>query len=432
MTADTAWFTDARFGMFIHWGLYATPARGEWIMNNESIPPDEYRQRYFADFDPDLYDPQAWAADAAAAGMRYAVITAKHHEGFCLWDSAHTGLKAPNTRAGRDLLKPWTEAFRGAGLRTGLYYSLLDWSHPDYVVDPHIGPFRAGTPAEREALNRDRSQPRYAAYMRAQVEELLTRYGDIDIMWFDFSYPRLDDPRGPGKGRDDWESERLVELIRRLRPGIILDDRLDLPGVGDIATPEQFQPRTGLVRDGKPVVWEACQTMGGWWGYQRDGGAWRDSDELIRTLIDTVSKGGNLLLNVGPTARGELCPRTRERLRGIAAWMRHHAAAIHGCGAAPAGIACPQDCRLTWDARRRRLFVHVFAWPYQHLHIDGLKGKVRSARLMLDGSELAMHGLKDWQMHVARDAGFGPDLLSINLPIPRPDTAVPVIELQLA
>lgn len=364
--------------------------------------------------------------------MRYAVITAKHHEGFCLWDSAHTDLKATNSGAGRDLLKPWAEAFRARGLRTGFYYSLLDWSHPDFVHDRHFGPWKDLPPEELAVKNRGRDMHRYAGYMRDQVQELLTGYGDIDVLWFDFSYTKKpDDPRGPGKGRADWESEELLALIRRLRPGAILDDRIDLPGAGNFASPEQFTPRTGLVRDGKPVVWEACQTMGGWWGYQRSNAAWRSADELIRTLIDTVSKGGNLLLNVGPTARGELCPRTQERLRAIGAWMVHHGDAIHGCGAAPAEFVCPPDCRLTWNPRTRRLYVHVFAWPYQHLHIDGLRGKVRSARLMLDGSELPLSGLKEWQLHMAQGAGFGPDLLSVTLPVEQPATAVPVIELDM-
>ncbi len=431
MPGDTTWFTEARFGMFIHWGLYAIPGRGEWVMNNEKIHPDEYRRRYFAAFDPDRYDPAAWAALAARAGMKYAVITAKHHEGFCLWDSAFTDYKATTAGAGRDLLKPWATAFRSAGLRTGFYYSLLDWSHPQYVLDRHIGPLRELPPEELAVLNQGRDQARYARYMRDQVGELLTNYGDIDVMWFDFSYPYRDSPKGRGKGREDWESEALVEHIRRHRPGIIIDDRVDLPGAGDFYSPEQFTPRTGLMKDGKPVVWEACQTMGGWWGYQREGGAWRDSSELIRTLVDTVSKGGNLLLNVGPTARGELCPKTVARLTAIGDWMQHHAVAIHGCGNAPPHLTAPPDSRLTWNPRTRKLYVHLFAWPYQHLHIDGLAGKVERARLLSDGAELPLTGLKDWQLHMAHGAGFSADLLSITLPIAPPETPVPVIELTL-
>ncbi len=431
-TADTAWFTEARFGMFIHWGLYALGARHEWLMNNEEIDPAVYRERYFPRFNPDLYNPAAWAALAAGAGMRYAVITAKHHEGFCLWDSAHTDFKAPNTPAGRDLLAPWCEAFRAAGLRTGLYYSLLDWSHPDCVLDRHIGPLRNKSPEEIAQRNAGRDPNRYAAYMRAQTEELLTRYGDIDILWHDFSYPKAaDDPRGPGKGRDDWQSKELLALIRRLRPSVILDDRLDLPGVGDVHTPEQFQPRTGVRVDGKPVVWEACQTLSGSWGYHRDESSFRDGDELIHTLIDTVSKGGNLLLNVGPTARGEIDARAADRLSHIGRWMRRHARAIHGCGSAPEGLVAPPDCRLTWNAHTNRLYVHCFAWPYKHLHIEGLAERAVYAQFLHDGSEVSMKGLDDWQQHAAKAAGIGGDLLSLRLPQTPPPVAVPVIEIEL-
>jgi len=172
-TADTSWFVRDRFGLFIHWGLYAMGARHEWLMARESIDPAVYRDRYFPRFDPDLYDPDLWADAAADAGMKYFVVTTKHHEGFCLWDSAHTDFKAPNTPAQRDLLRPMVEAFRKRGLRTGFYYSLIDWSHPDFVIDPHIGPLKNAP--DREARNAGRDQRRYAAYMRAQVEELLTR-----------------------------------------------------------------------------------------------------------------------------------------------------------------------------------------------------------------------------------------------------------------
>jgi alpha-L-fucosidase len=398
-------------------------------MRNEAIPPEVYRQRYFTRFDPDLYDPQVWARAAAGAGMKYVVATAKHHEGFCLFDSRHTDFKATNTPARRDLIRPMMDAFRGEGLRAGLYYSLLDWSHPDYVIDPHIHPL--ATHPERVRMNATRDQRRYAAYMRAQIEELLTGYGDIDVMWFDFSFPRED---GTGKGRNDWESEELLKVVRRLRPGIILDDRLDFPGCGDVVTPEQFQPRGRYRVDGRPVVWEACQTMCWSWGYHSQEGLqdnYRTSAELIRTLIDTVSKDGNLLLNIGPTSRGEIEPNQLRRLEEIGAWMRQRSRAIHGCGVAPEGIATPEDCRLTWNARTRRLYVHLFAWPYKHLHLPGLTQRVEYAQFLHDGSELHQRGLEEWQQKHAQDAGFTADTLSIRLPLQRPDVAVPVIELFL-
>jgi alpha-L-fucosidase len=425
MSSDTTWFVKDRFGMFIHWGLYALGSRHEWLMHRESIPPAEYRARYFDKFDPDLYDPQLWADAADDAGMKYFVVTAKHHEGFCLWDSAHTDFKAPNTPAKRDLLKPMVDAFRSRGLRAGLYYSLLDWSHPDFLVDQVHGPLREAP--NKDELNKGRDQSRYAAYMRNQVQELLTKYGDIDVLWFDFSYPQ----HPGGKGRADWESEKLVELIRKLRPSIILDDRLDLPGVGDIHTPEQFQPRVRYTVDGKNVVWEACQTLSGSWGYHRDEADWRDADELIRTLIDCVSKDGNLLLNVGPTSRGEFDERALSRLRDIGRWMKRHSRSIYGCGPAPEGIETPRDCRLTYNSATRRLYCHIFAWPYKHLYLDGLNGKVAYAQLLHDGSEVALRGLEPWQAKHGASAGIKPDTLAITLPQKRPDVAVPVVELVL-
>lgn len=433
MPGDTTWFTKARFGMFIHWGLYAVPAReaGEWIMDREKIPPEEYRQKYLQDFTADAFDPEEWATLAARAGMRYAVLTTKHHDGFCLWDSAHTDYKATNSGAKRDLVRPWAEAFRAKGIYAGLYYSLIDWSHPDFVLDRIVGPFRDLPEADMAKHNVGRDQRRYAAYMRAQTTELLTQYGDIDVMWFDFSYPNHMPERGRGKGAPEWESEELVKVIRSLRPGIVIDDRLDLPGSGDFASPEQFMPRIPMEKEGKRIVWESCQTMGGSWGYVRDTNGWRDSAEIIRTLVDTVSKNGNLLLNVGPDAHGRLCPRTKERLQAIGDWMQYHAPAIHGCGPAPEGLITPPDCRYTYDATKNILYVAVFAWPFKFLHLDGLAGKVRSARLMLDGSELPMHGLDESQRRRAVGAGFGPDLLSLNIPIAQPATPVPVIALQL-
>jgi len=421
---DTSWFVRDRFGMFIHWGLYSLGARHEWMMNNEKVPPEVYRERYFPRFDPDLYDPKIWARAAAEAGMKYFVITTKHHEGFCLWDTAYTDFKAPNTPAGRDLLKPVVDAFRAEGIRVGFYYSLLDWSHPDFVLDPHIGPLRDAP--DREARNKGRDQGKYAAYMRNQVKELLTGFGDVDVLWFDFSYPR---PDGKGKGRADWESGELAKLVRSLRPSIIVDDRLDLPGFGDVLTPEQYQPRQWYTRDGVPVVWEACQTFSGSWGYHRDESDWRDADELIRTLIDTVSKGGNLLLNVGPTSRGEFDDRALERLRAIGRWMRRNGRSIYGCTQAPADFRCPPDCRFTWNPEKKRLYVHLFAWPYKHLHIDGLKRKVAYAQLLHDGSEVKLSGLEAWQPERAVGAGIKEDTLSINLPQRKPDAAVPVLEL---
>lgn len=424
---DTSWFVKDRFGLFIHWGLYSMGARHEWLKHSEKIPNETYDERYFKRFDPDLYDPEAWADACAGAGMKYFVITTKHHEGFCLWDSKHTEYKAPNTPAKRDLLRPMVDAFRKRGIKIGLYHSIIDWHHPDYVLDNKNGPYRDH--AEREAMNAGRDQAKYAAYLHAQVRELLTDFGKIDIMWFDFSFPDKDAPDDftKGKGHKAWKSPELLEMIRSLQPDIILDDRLDWPEGWDIKTPEQVQPREWVKVDGQPVVWEACQTFSGSWGYHRDEQTWRSIENLVHTLIDCVSKGGNLLLNVGPTARGEFDARALDRLKGFGEWMRRHGRAIYGCTQAPEGFKTPQDCRLTYNPETNRLYVHCLAWPYKAIHLDGFAGKVAYAQLLNDGSEVGMK-MDDWH---ARQLGLAPETLTLNLPQVRPDVTVPVIELFL-
>ena len=414
---DTSWFAHDRFGLFIHWGLYALGARHEWLMHQESIPVEEYRRRYFAHFDPDLYDPVAWAAAAANAGMKYFVVTTKHHEGFCLWDSKHTDYKAPSTPAGRDLLTPMVEAFRAKGMHVGFYHSLIDWHHPQYVIDPHIGPYRAAP--NRAEMNASRDQAKYAQYLHGQVRELLTQFGKIDIFWFDFSYPHAD---GSGKGRDDWESQKLYEMLRQLQPHAIVDDRLDLPDGWDIKTPEQDRPREWVTVNGQRVVWEACNTFSGSWGYHRDETTWKSVEQLLTMLVDTVSKGGNLLLNVGPTARGEFDERAMDRLRGIGAWMKRHSRSIYGCTQAPEEYPVPEDCRLTWNPTTRRLYVHVLAWPFKDLYLDGLAGKVEYAQILNDASEVKM-------IEPANDYNKQRQTLTLALPTVKPNVTIPVVEL---
>jgi alpha-L-fucosidase len=410
---DTSWFLRDRFGMFIHWGLYALPGRHEWVKNREKLG-DAHYDRYFRHFYPDLYDPADWARRAKRAGMKYFVITTKHHEGFCLWNTACTDYKAPKTPWGKDLLRPALDAFRSEGLRVGFYYSLLDWHHPQFPVDG-FHPQR-DDPAFRE-MHKHRDIKKYAAYVRDQVEELLTGYGSVDIMWFDFSYPGEEE----GKGREQWESEKLLELVRRLQPNILLNDRLDLPGSADFKTPEQYQPTGPMMdEDGKPVVWEACHTFSGSWGYHRDEATWKSVEQLLWMLIDGVSKGGNLLLNVGPTARGELDYRARERLDGIGDWMRQNGRAIYGCGPAPAELPAPEDCRYTYNAETRRLYLHFFAWPLKTLELKNLNGKLKYAQLLHDGSE----------MTYKLNQNISSVLLE--LPVVKPPLAVPVVELFLA
>ena len=416
-----AWWIHDRFGMFIHWGLYALPARHEWVKHREEIPDAKYDE-YLTRFDPDLYDPKAWAKAAREAGMRYVVLTTKHHEGFCLWDSALTDYKAPNTPCGRDLVRPYVEAFRAEGIKIGFYYSIIDWHHPDFTVD-RVHPMRNNDAAR--AANPEKDMRRYAAYMRGQVRELLTNYGQIDYLFFDFSYPGED-----GKGRDDWESPELLALVRELQPDILVNDRLDLmdvPGGFDFITPEQVMVRRQPEHDGKPVLWETCQTFSGSWGYHRDEATWKSVKQLLVLLIDTVSKNGNLLLNVGPTSRGEFDDRALDRLQGMGAWLHSHGRSIYGCGPAPEWCAVPQDCRLTYNAETNRLYVHVLNWPIRHLHLDGFAGRVAYAQLLHDGSEVFFTSTPERLSHW----GSGGDALTLELPVLQPNVEVPVIELCL-
>jgi alpha-L-fucosidase len=410
------WFIQDRFGLFIHWGLYALPARHEWVKNLERLT-DEHYERYFKHFDPDLYDPVEWARYAKRAGMRYAVITTKHHEGFCLWDSQLTDYKAPNAPIGRDLLREWVDAFRAEGLKIGFYHSLIDWHHPDFPVDG-LHPQRDDVAYREQAKNRD--VRKYAEYLHGQVRELLTNYGKIDVLWLDFSYSNMDWGWSKGKGKDDWQSESLMKMIRELQPGILVNNRSEVDP--DFYTPEQVQPRGWVKVNDQRVTWEACQTLNGSWGYDRDNLDWKSPDLLVRMLIDSVSKGGNLLLNVGPTARGEFDPRAQATLKAIGEWMHQHGRSIYG--ATESEFTAPQDCRLT--QRDNRLYLHIFAWPMKAIHLDGLASRVEYAQLLNDGSEIRMRTGND-----AHDGYSSEDTLILELPIQRPDVLVPVIELFL-
>ncbi len=429
---DTEWFVHDRFGMFIHWGLYALPARHEWIKNKERIPEAKY-QKYFEHFDPDLYDPKDWAKKAKAAGMKYVVLTTKHHEGFCLFDSQYTDYKCTNTPAGRDLVKEYVDAFRAEGLHIGFYYSLIDWHHPDFVID-HLHP--RAYDENVDELNKGRDMHRYAEYMRNQVTELLTNYGKIDILWFDFSYPAATNFKPPrdwmkGKGAEDWEAEELIATARKLQPGIIIDNRTTIEQ--DLWTPEQYQP-TEWVRHketGELVTWEACQTFSGSWGYYRDESTWKSPEMLLRMLINTVSLGGNLLMNVGPTARGYIDYRAEAALGVYAEWMKYNSRSIYGCTMAEPEFTAPDDCRLTQREDGKRLYIHIYAYPFKHLRVKGLAGKIDYAQFLHDASEVLYIEEK-----MSNDANFegSNDLASdvvFKLPDVKPHCLIPVIEVFL-
>jgi alpha-L-fucosidase len=421
-----AWWTQDRFGMFIHWGLYAVPARHEWIQNHEKIPANEYRERYFDKFNPDLYDPKEWAAQAKKAGMKYVVLTSRHHDGFALWDSKYSDYKATNTPAKKDLLKPFVEAFRAEGIKVGFYFSMIDWHHPDFTVD-RVHPLRGNKEAMAENSKKDMNK--FRKFLKDQLTELLTDYGKIDLLFFDFSYPGED-----GKGANDWDSEGLLKLTRQLQPGIIVNDRLDLnetPGGYDYVTPEQFMPNSWPERNGVKVPWETCQTFSGSWGYHRDENTWKSPNQLIAMLIEVVSKGGNLLLNVGPTARGNFDDRANDRLNEIGKWMKYNSRSIYGCTAAPETFKTPDNTFLTYNPETKRLYVHLLQWPFKTLYLPGFKGKIKYAQFLHDGSEIkyTASSKADHANHMAITAGDN-DLI-VNLPVVKPNVEIPVIELFL-
>lgn len=420
------WFRHDRFGLFIHWGLYATPARGEWVRNAERITAEDYQQ-FFDTFNPADYDPKAWARAARQAGMKYAVMTAKHHDGFCLFDSALTDYKATNTPAGRDLIRAYIDAFRAEGLKVGLYYSLIDWHHPDY---PHYGdrihPMR-DNPAFKET---EHHFERYLEYLHGQVRELCTNYGQIDIMWFDFSYDDMTGSR--------WQAEKLVRMIRSYQPGVLIDNRLEASGdgfgslveetpnlwSGDFASPEQIIPPQGLLnKAGEPIPWEACITMNKNWGYNSGDKYFKRAPIIVRKLVECVSKGGNLLLNVGPDARGRIPAESLKVLAEIGDWMALNEQSIRGCGAA--GLDKPEWGRYTRCGNK--IYAHVFEPPIGPLHLPGIDAEqIAYVRSLRDLCELKVNA--SWMTHAYEGQTFiEVDALTHDCQLPDPiDTVIEI------
>lgn len=417
---NTEWFFKDRFGMFIHWGLYTLPARHEWVMQREKMTFEDY-QKYFDHFDPDLYDPEKWAELAEKAGMKYFVITTKHHEGFCLWDTKYTDYKVTNTPYGKDLVRPMVEAFRKRGIKVGFYHSIIDWHHKDYTID---WTHPRSTDEEYVKGEGAKKFERYTEYLHNQVRELLTDFGKIDILWFDFT-PK--DNKGiPGKTKEHWQSEKFIKMIRELQPEIIINDRLMIDQ--DIKTPEQFTPIEWLKIDGKRAVWEGCHTFSGSWGYHRDELTWKSPKMLIELLINHVSLGGNLLLNVGPNGRGELDERAEFALKELAKWMRLNNRSIYNCTQAPAEFQAPEGGKYTYNPETKRLYLHLYAYPYKRILLPNLSGKVKYAQFLHDASEVQIKELADWQKEwSSSEEGKVP----LELPTVQPNVEVPVIELFL-
>ncbi len=384
-TRRTEWYRDARFGMFIHWGLYAIPAKNEWIRSMEELTKEAY-EPYKDEFRAKNYDPKKWARLAKEAGMKYAVLTAKHHDGFCLFDSRLTDFKSTNTPCGRDLVREFLDAFRAEGIRVGLYYSVIDWRHDDY---PHYGDMHHPMRNHPECSNENRNFDRYLDYMFGQVRELLTNYGKLDIMWFDFSYDNM--------RCDTWKAEELIAMVRSLQPDVIIDNRLEgsgedagsirtsnpTPYSGDFASPEQMIPPEGMRdEEGNPIPWESCITLNNHWGYAAHDHHYKSARMVVHMLVECVSKGGNLLLNVGPDATGEIPEEAVGILQEVGSWMKKNGRSIYGCGYA--GLPKPEWGRFT--RCQNILYAHVMEEQAGAICLEKMAGKIDKMRLLRDGS----------------------------------------------
>ena len=386
--ARVQWFREARFDMFIHWGLYSIPARGEWVRSDEQMPESEYMP-YFDEFNPRDYNPRAWAKAAKEAGMQYVVLTAKHHDGFCLFDSQYTDFKSTNTKLGRDIVRDFVEAVRAEGLRVGLYFTLIDWHHPDY---PHYGDRYHPMRNHPECSNENRDFNRYLEYMFNQAREICSNYGKLDLLWFDFSYDHM---RG-----ETWKATEFMEMVRSLQPNVIIDNRLEVSGEGfgslhdcrptpyhgDFVTPEKFIPPQGILDvEGNPMLWEVCATMNNNWGFNGTDPFYKPASMLIKKLVECVSKGGNMILNVGPDAQGNIPPQSQAILRDIGRWMHDNAESIYGCGRSE--LPRPEFGRIT--QKDKTLYFHMYENTMGPAPLLGLRAEdVAGIRLLSTGQEI--------------------------------------------
>lgn len=340
------WWHEARFGMFIHFGLYSVLGRHEWAMEQEGIPVVEY-QLLAKQFNPQPHAARAWAKLAKTAGMKYMVMTTKHHEGFCLFDTKLTDYCAPKQAAGRDLVAEYVEAARSEGMRFGFYYSLMDWHHPDGA--------RCKTD---EAARR-----RFVDYIHGQVRELCTNYGKVDILWYDVNWPLT--PEG-------WESVQMNEMVRKLQPDILINNRSGIPE--DFQTPEQHI-------QSYDVPWESCMTMNDSWGFQRADDNWKSPKTVVRNLLTCTRDQGNYLLNIGPKGDGSIPEPSIEILKAVGCWMDKNNALIHRADR----CQVKRSEFALFTRQGNTLFIHAYFWPGETLAVGGLQQKVLSAKMYPSG-----------------------------------------------
>jgi alpha-L-fucosidase len=338
------WWRAARFGMFIHFGLYSVLGRHEWAMEEEGIPVHEYEQ-LAKQFNPVRNSARAWAKLAKQAGQKYMVMTSKHHEGFCNFDTKLTNYCAPDQAAGRDLLREYVDAARAEGLRFGFYYSLMDWHHPDGA--------RCATDEE--------ARRRFVEYTHGLIRELMTNYGKVDVLWYDVDWPLTP---------QQWESERMNKMVFELQPDIIVNNRNGLPG--DFSTPEQE-----IVAAKSGRAWESCMTMNESWGYQRADDNWKSSKTIVRNLIECARGGGNYLLNIGPRGDGSIPNESVSVLTDVGQWVSRNGDTIYT--ADPCQVSNSVFAGFT--RKGNTLYMHVHFWPGDTVALGGLTPRVKSARL---------------------------------------------------
>jgi alpha-L-fucosidase len=358
------WFREAKFGLFIHWGVYAMIGREEWGRQLLQIPLKDY-QFYADNFDPVNFNPDEWAALAKDAGVKYVIITSKHHDGFAIYDSAFTDYDIMHAKYGKDILGPLSVSMKKAAIPLGFYYSIMDWHHPDYLP-------RRDWEKDRTAKGADFG--RYMDFATSQIKELVTKY-DPAVLWFDGEWEH---------SNEEQRAAAIGKMLLEMKPALLINDRLFKrePGFGDFGTPENYVPATGLSNpDGTPRPWEACYTMN-WngWGYNRYETEFHSAPQLIRQLIEIVSKGGNLLLNVGPRPDGRIQDDFASRLRDIGAWLKTNGESIYGTTAS-VFERLPFFGRCT--VKGRTLYLHVMGWPADKtLRLPGLKTEVKTAYLL--------------------------------------------------
>ena len=432
--ARMGWWREARFGMFVHWGLYSGLAGTwdgkpvgktggmEWIQQRVKADTDTYAKRAIPLFQPTPGFAKEWAKLARETGCRYLVFTTKHHDGFALHDSKISDYDAGSVLH-RDLVKEIVEAARAEGLRVGFYHSVIDWHHDQYEYAksqqlPH--PLK-GQPYP----NGTRTHAKYLEYLHGEVAELVSNYGPVDILWWDYSAQDF-------QGQEAWRAFDLMKLVREKQPNIIMNNRLFRsaeagwksmgtdgysaqldPKYGDFVTPEQHIPATGM----PGIDWETCMTLNTTWGYSEHDHAWKSDRELIRNLVDIASKGGNYLLNIGPKGDGSVPEETVKLMRAIGAWMKVNGESIYGTTASPFATYS-FDGRAT--VKGNRLFLHVFDWPAGGLQLAGLRTPVKKA-VFLDGGAAA---------EVKRVEDGGAVTLKIAPPA-KPDPVATVVALEL-